>query len=300
MADRPNISPRLSLGRKHGSLSMARHPPIAHLLVKPCFPSVHFIFLTNSTVEKEAWLSPKLVAGWREIVAVIILTLGHAIFASTRIAFDRRHRFYSEPSTNDSYIYNIAFESAILCLMVSFLHWRGWTPTDFKIKPNGKALFQGILLWIVVEAWKIVYWFLMIVLLYCAYHFAHLDLRPKSNLIHATSDFNYCNRLLFVGLLIINAFLEELICIGYAFNQIAAKKGPLFALLITTLLRITYHTWQGPLEISGTFIFFLFFGLFYWKYRNLCPLIVAHSVFDIWFINPVTMLVFIFSILGVK
>jgi membrane protease YdiL (CAAX protease family) len=79
---------------------------------------------------------------------------------------------------------------------------------------------------------------------------------------------------------IINAYWEELTCIAYAFNQFATKFGPLFALIVTVLLRVGCHTYQGSLPLVGIAIVFFLFGVCYWFTRSLWPLILAHFLFD--------------------
>jgi membrane protease YdiL (CAAX protease family) len=80
--------------------------------------------------------------------------------------------------------------------------------------------------------------------------------------------------------LILNAFFEELICTGYLFNQFAAKHGSLFALLLTVLLRMSCHTYQGPVHMLGIGVVFLIYGGWYWYTRNLWTLIFAHAFAD--------------------
>jgi membrane protease YdiL (CAAX protease family) len=89
---------------------------------------------------------------------------------------------------------------------------------------------------------------------------------------------------------IVNGCFEELTVMGYAFNQFAAKRGPLFALVSTTFLRLLYHTWKQPAYLLETGIAFLIFGVFYWRTRKLWPLILAHVSFDILW-EPVVKLV---------
>ena len=79
----------------------------------------------------------------------------------------------------------------------------------------------------------------------------------------------------------VNALFEELVVVGYAFNQIATKQGPIVALTATTLLRLSLHTWKNSFFFLGTGLQFYVIGTFYWRTRSLWPLIAAHASFDI-------------------
>ena len=80
---------------------------------------------------------------------------------------------------------------------------------------------------------------------------------------------------------ILNAYFEELVFMGYAFNQFAAKRGPAIALGAVLALRIAVHAYQGFAHAAGIGAVFLIFGLWYWTTRRLGSLIVAHALIDI-------------------
>src|ERR1700683_67640 len=83
------------------------------------------------------WLRPELVASWREITAVLILTQGYYICLSTRAAMARAAGHLIDlRSSNYREIHLMLGESAILALLLLFLHQRKWTPVDFKIRPT--------------------------------------------------------------------------------------------------------------------------------------------------------------------
>ena len=74
---------------------------------------------------------------------------------------------------------------------------------------------------------------------------------------------------------IVNAYMEELVFMGYAFNQFAARRGVLAALFGVALLRMLLHTYKGPAEMLGLAAFSFVFGIAYWQLRRLWPLICA-------------------------
>jgi membrane protease YdiL (CAAX protease family) len=71
------------------------------------------------------------------------------------------------------------------------------------------------------------------------------------------------------------------VCMSYAFNQFAARRGPLVALGLMILLRISYHTWKGPTYLGAMLIGCVVDGLWYWRFRSVWTLILAHALFNI-------------------
>lgn len=224
------------------------------------------------------WLRAGLVASWREIIAVLFLTIGYYVYTSTRIGFYRFNGYYInlQPS-NYSLLHLMAGESAILALLLVFLRWRGWTPSDFKIRLGLWSSLQGAFLLIAwIASGFCTFWILYVLQKhhYSLGLYAVIGSHPKIHRVGLSW------MILIVGD-IVNAYFEEVTVMGFAFNQFAAKRGPLFALVLTTFLRLAYHTWKQPAYLVEAGIAFLIFGVFYWRTRKLWPLILAHASFDI-------------------
>src|SRR5580692_10417823 len=69
-----------------------------------------------------------------------------------------------------------------------------------------------------------------------------------------------------------NGILEEVIVVGYLLSRLQ-KLGvhPAAAIAISAVIRGSYHLYQGMGVI---------FGLFYYRYRRIAPLIIAHTLID--------------------
>jgi membrane protease YdiL (CAAX protease family) len=87
--------------------------------------------------------------------------------------------------------------------------------------------------------------------------------------------------MLIVIVSVVNAFLEELVFVGYAFNQLAAWRGPVFAQLVMAFLRMLLHTYKGPLPMLGIGAFSIIYGEAYCRLRRLWPLILGHALTDL-------------------
>ena len=53
-----------------------------------------------------------------------------------------------------------------------------------------------------------------------------------------------------------------------------------FAVGVSVLIRLLYHTYQGPMAVAFIFPMGVLFAVAYWRRRALWPLILAHGLFD--------------------
>lgn len=96
--------------------------------------------------------------------------------------------------------------------------------------------------------------------------------------------------------------LEEVIAVGYLFNRLASLGLSLWGIIvIQSLLRATYHLYQGFGPFVGNFVMGLIFGYVYSKTGRLAPLIIGHTLIDIVaFVGYPVALGFFPEILGIE
>ncbi|HET7414907.1 MAG TPA: CPBP family intramembrane glutamic endopeptidase, partial [Arthrobacter sp.] len=79
-----------------------------------------------------------------------------------------------------------------------------------------------------------------------------------------------------------HAIVEEVIVVAYLFNRFAKFGWSTAAsIVVSALLRGSYHLYQGFGPFIGNFIMGLIFGYFYTKYGRVMPLVIAHALLDI-------------------
>ena len=78
-----------------------------------------------------------------------------------------------------------------------------------------------------------------------------------------------------------NAVVEEVLVAGYLLHQL--KKlgwGDYRALLVSALVRGSYHLYQGIGAFVGNFVMGLIFGRMYQRFGRTAPLVIAHALID--------------------
>ncbi len=271
---------RLTFCPSHGPTSLLPFPPRPPCLrVKTSLPS-----------SPQPWLRPELIAPWPKLIVIILLMGGEPALASAQAALhgssNTYHLLYS---SNGWLIHNILFESTILALVLAFLYWRGWRPADFRIKMSWAGAGQGVFLWF---AMKVGYSLVILAAIGLSWLFSHFAFAhgwhgaPPIHSLHGAAP----NPLLFLFFCVLNAYFEEIIAMAYIFNQLAAKSAPLLALLLTVALRMSCHTYQGLLHMVAAGAIFFVAGTWYWRTRNLWPVIFAHALFDIFPLNLLRLL----------
>jgi membrane protease YdiL (CAAX protease family) len=80
---------------------------------------------------------------------------------------------------------------------------------------------------------------------------------------------------------VVNPIYEEVLGTGY-FIHALQRFGMLPAVLASAFFRAFLHSYQGIDAWVIVLPLGLVFGFFYWRWRQLWPLIFAHIIFDLW------------------
>ncbi|CAM3510505.1 CPBP family intramembrane glutamic endopeptidase [Occultella aeris] len=82
-----------------------------------------------------------------------------------------------------------------------------------------------------------------------------------------------------------NGLLEEVLVVGYLFERLREKRWRLWSIIVlSALIRGSYHLYQGWGPFFGNVIMGVVFGLFYcskWGRRRVAPLVIAHTLIDV-------------------
>lgn len=86
----------------------------------------------------------------------------------------------------------------------------------------------------------------------------------------------------YIGLAIMNGVLEEVVMLAFLFTRFA-RLGlkPWQYVLISAVIRGSYHLYQGFGGAIGNLVMGLVFGWLYLRWKRVTPLVVAHTLLDI-------------------
>ena len=240
-------------------------------------------FPSHSTSEKDPWLRSELIAPWWKIINIVAVMLGAGIILGAFYSTRHESGAFYQRFSDYFFIKNAAFESCFLAMFLVFLRQRGWKPADFRIRIGWWTGLSGIGLFLLttfcvyvvnhttltlardLETTTLGRWVALFVP-------THPDITPGSIPLHWVT---------IIGFTLLNAFYEELVYMGYVFNQWAAKYGAEKALFFTAFIRLIVHTYQGTEHILPIGLWSLLFGVWYYYQRKLWPLILAHFLIDL-------------------
>ncbi len=85
-----------------------------------------------------------------------------------------------------------------------------------------------------------------------------------------------------IGKAVMNGVLEEVVMIGYLFTRWRQSGGKLVTIIVASaLIRGGYHLYQGFGGFIGNAVMGLLLGWLYLKTKRVVPLVVVHSLLDI-------------------
>ncbi len=74
---------------------------------------------------------------------------------------------------------------------------------------------------------------------------------------------------------------EEVVMVGYLVNRLRDLRwSPVWAVLLSALIRGSYHLYQGFGGFIGNLVMGAVFGLLYLRWKRVMPLVVAHTLID--------------------
>jgi membrane protease YdiL (CAAX protease family) len=162
-----------------------------------------------------------------------------------------------------------AIELFQLTLIFGFLRVRGWQWRSLNLRVGWATTGLGLLL---VPAASIVAWLALLISWFAAGPAAlesGLRYRFEGGILAA----------LLVS--VINPVFEECVVTSYVVEWAAPRHGGFFAVILSAVLRATYHIYQGPVASVEILVIGMLFAWFYKRFRSLWSLILAHGILDL-------------------
>ncbi len=241
------------------------------------------IFRVQKPIESDVATRPELIVPWWEIMLVAVPMLGIGIALSAYFALNYPPGSFYLLISDHFLTLDIAFKSAILAAFLLYLRLRGWRAADLRIRPGWIATARGLelLLFTYGAFWAVAEFSRFMINLMGPTPYAFLaELFIPEHRITPPNGIHLAVITMLVGV-ILNAFYEEIVYMGYGFNLWAAKYGPRTAVLFSILARLAIHTYQGTEHLLYIGVWAILYGVWYRYHRNLWQLIFAHSMIDL-------------------
>jgi membrane protease YdiL (CAAX protease family) len=245
--------------------------------------SLMIIARVKKPLEAEVSIRPELIVPWWEIMAVAVPMLGVGIAVSAYYGLTHPSGSFYLLVYDRFFLFNSAFQSAMLAGFLLFLHGRGWKPADLRVRIGWISSLRGLELLVftyggflaVAEFSRFMIW----ILGPTPYGFLTRLFVPSH--VAVPADGIHLAWITLLGATLLTAFYEELVYMGYGFNLWAAKYGPRTAVLFSILARLSVHTYQGVEHILPIGVWAVIFGVWYRYHRKVWHLILAHVMIDL-------------------
>ena len=211
-----------------------------------------------------------------ELIIILIIGFGFPLFFSTFSLLGLSSEYNQSwliRLTSQGFYIIVAHEIIALIVILYILKVRGMNFKTFDFGFSFRLILVALLL---VFVSYILRGFLYMVL-------KLTELLPETfvNNTHNNLQVNWISLALVT---IINSFYEEFILIGYIFKRLE-KYHPAIIIGLSLLIRESYHTYQGWISLLVIIPMGLIFGLYYYRYKKLWPVIMAHgfsNLFTFW------------------
>lgn len=173
---------------------------------------------------------------------------------------------------NSALLNIVSFELLQSVFLVWFLRVRGWTLEKIGLSASWRGTWHG---WLLLLGTYLV----LMGLQWLVDQFMPSQLQAAAQR-YPTADPKVSMQLVFLASTV-NGMFEELFVAGYVITAIRDARGVWTAINVSTVIRLLYHLYQGPLALITIVPMGLIFGYYYTRTRQLWPLIVAHVLVDI-------------------
>jgi membrane protease YdiL (CAAX protease family) len=203
-----------------------------------------------------------------EFLIVLTWAFGLHIFSSIlSIGQPEAQRF------DDKSLFSLMF---VELLQFGFLAWflriRGWTLEKFGLRVTWGGTAAGVGLAVVTYA--------VLLGILIAAEFALPSQVKAARAWYPTVAPELSMQLVFVAS-VINGIYEELFVAGYIVTALKERRGMWTAINVSTVVRVLYHLYQGPIGVLVVIPLGLAWGYLYARRGVLWPLILAHVLIDI-------------------
>ena len=207
-----------------------------------------------------------------EVLIVVSWAFGMPIFSSILMVSGPDYSGKPLVYNNEALLSILIFEIIQSVFLVWFLRVRGWTLEKFGLRVSWYGTGAGVAL--LVITWCLTYAAQML-----AQSVLPIDMQAAVSR-YPKADPTLSMQLVFLTSTV-NGIFEEVFVAGYIITVLTTARGMWTAINVSTVVRLLYHLYQGPIGVLTIVPLGLLYGYAFARTRQLWPLIVAHVCIDI-------------------
>ena len=207
-----------------------------------------------------------------EFLIVVSWAFGLPIFSSILIVSGSDYSGRLVVYNNEALLSILIFEILQSAFLLWFLHVRGWTLEKFGLRLSWQSTGMGVVLLLIT-------WCITLGAGELAKLALPIDMHAAASR-YPRADPTLSMQLVFLASTV-NSIFEEVFVAGYVITVLTQARGLWTAINVSTVVRLLYHLYQGPLGVITIVPLGLLYGYTFARTRQLWPLIVAHVCIDI-------------------
>lgn len=204
----------------------------------------------------------------QEAALITTIFAGWFIFVATAVVLAGFPRGDGTGYSTSSAMALVVFETVAFCIGAVILRWRGWQLQHFLFSVRWRDVLAAVLLLFAITLINAVLW---------------------TTLTNRFDDGSVLDHIVQRGgmplgpallLSAVNGTFEEFFLCRYLIERFQTS-GAAFAVTLSALIRMLYHTYQGPHGTLAILAFGLLIGWYYWRTRSLGAVVLAHALTDL-------------------
>lgn len=171
--------------------------------------------------------------------------------------------------TDARLLLTLGLEAIFTAALLPYLIRRGWNPLTVSPPPEGRDIVRGLLLWVAI-----------LFALYLSVLTLYMFVPDALGFLQARQFTGNVSPAVVVAASLLNPIFEEFLWLGYAIPAITSRLGLGFACVISILLRVSVHLYQGKLAFISVLPIAIVLTAYFARTRRLWPTVVAHVIID--------------------
>ena len=198
----------------------------------------------------------------------LVLGLPTALFLASSIRWRLMHHG-AVVFTDRRLLVTLGLEALLTAALLPYLMRRGWNPLRVAPPPEAPDILRGLLLWLA-----------LLLALYLTVLVLYMIVPDTVTFLRSRQFTGKISPPVVVAASLLNPIFEEFLWLGYAVPAVASRIGIGFAAVVSIILRVAVHLYQGKLALISILPIAIVLTLYFVRTGRLWPTVVAHVIVD--------------------